>query len=1486
MKNNQSWASRFSGFFSCLSIFSLFFLFLPVSAYSIVITYNDNWGEQGFNLIESDAGAVEIVFSVTNFLMEEETFGGELYRTLSVPGILLPNDAGAPNLPGTGRFIAMPTGATAILEIVDFRSQTMQGIKIGPAPVIPKENDDSPLKYEKNPDIYNTNAFYPPAPASISERTEIRGVEAVVLGISPFQYNPVTEELVIYKDLRVRITFQGGNGHFGEDRLRSRYWEPVLKENLLNYTSLPEIDFNSRRYGTDETGFEYLIVIPNDSTFLAWADTLKNWRQLQGISTGIVTLAEIGGNNSTLIDNYIINAYYTWDIPPAAVLLLSDYESTGDNYGITSPYWNGYCVSDNMYADVGNDNLPDVALARITAQNGTHLQRMISKMLDFERTPPTDPNYYETPLIAGGWQTDRWFILCTEVVLGYHYWIQEKTPHREYALYSGTPGTVWSTAQNTTTVVNYFGPGGLNYIRSTPSYLTNWTGGAAGINSTINNGTFMVLHRDHGYESGWGEPAYSTANVNQLTNQQPTFVFSINCLTGKYNWGSNCFTEAFHRNAQGAYGLIAASEVSYSFVNDAYVWGMWDSMWPDFDPGYGMDEIGLNTLRPCFANVSGKYYLQASSWPYNTNNKVHTYHLFHHHGDAFITMYSEVPEDLTVTFPPVIFDTDSTIEVLTADGAVVALTVDGEILDADQSHGAEMEMVFAPQLPGTIITLTATLQNHYRYTGQIQVIANQPQYVLFDTLTIDDAAGGNGNGQADLGETLVLSITVKNVGTQNAENVDVTIASEDPYVDIVDAEEYYGTVAAGGTLASNGGFTVEIAFDVPDSYDIPFTLTAANGMYTWQSAFTITAFAPSVIIETLTIDDAAGNNNGLLDPGETVDFELRMTNAGSVAASDITAVLSTTEMLISIPQNTLTIASLPVGSDTVLIYSNISANQAMAQGTEIPFELSIAGWGGYIHTEEFSIIAGNDLYNPSGPDGYGYYAYDSNDGILAPDYEWLEIAPSAGGSGTALALGNDQTTQVDLPFTFTYYGLDYNQVNVCSNGWISFGITNSFIPVNLQMPNTLDPNGLTAPFWDDLNTSTGGQVSYLYNAAEHQFIIEYYIMAHVSNPAERETFQVVLCDPAYYSTPTGDGEIIVHYNYVSGEDDYCTVGIENETGTVGLQYVWNNSYTQYACPLQSGFSIKFTTNFYIDPNVPSAFNLISPAAGDTVNALPGALLWNRSIDPNPGWTPGYDVWLDSNPQMSSKWCAVYNHPDTTYLCENLEDDQTYYWTARATDINSAGTWASDTLSFATYFPEAPLAFGLMEPADGASLLAWPTLFRWSESVDPDPGDVVTYIIWFVCNGDSIGYTTLLDSVVIFPDTISVLSPEAEAEWYVTASSNYPVIAIECEQRFSFTPTTLVDGDFTSIPMEFKLHQNYPNPFNNQTSVKFDIAEAGMVTIAIYDILGRQAAMLTQSHYSPGYYDLKWDASVLSSGIYFIKMETPGYSRTIKTLLLK
>ncbi|MCW9094518.1 MAG: hypothetical protein OQJ74_01590, partial [Ignavibacteriaceae bacterium] len=210
-----------------------------------VVNYQDSWGESGFTLEMENPGGVQINFSITQFEIDEIDIDGIPMKTLHLPGVFLPNNEGKPDLPGTARYIALPQGADASIEITSSRTDHFTNIDIAPAPKIPLDTDIGPLKYKKDFNLYSQNDFYPESPVILSTPKKVRGVDARLIGITPFQYNPVTKELIVYRDIKVRVSFLGGNGHFGEDRLRSRWWDPMLESILLNYTSLPQVKYKT-----------------------------------------------------------------------------------------------------------------------------------------------------------------------------------------------------------------------------------------------------------------------------------------------------------------------------------------------------------------------------------------------------------------------------------------------------------------------------------------------------------------------------------------------------------------------------------------------------------------------------------------------------------------------------------------------------------------------------------------------------------------------------------------------------------------------------------------------------------------------------------------------------------------------------------------------------------------------------------------------------------------------------------------------------------------------------------------------------------------------------------------------------------------------------------------------------------------------------------------------------------------------------------------
>jgi parallel beta-helix repeat protein len=96
----------------------------------------------------------------------------------------------------------------------------------------------------------------------------------------------------------------------------------------------------------------------------------------------------------------------------------------------------------------------------------------------------------------------------------------------------------------------------------------------------------------------------------------------------------------------------------------------------------------------------------------------------------------------------------------------------------------------------------------------------------------------------------------------------------------------------------------------------------------------------------------------------------------------------------------------------------------------------------------------------------------------------------------------------------------------------------------------------------------------------------------------------------------------------------------------------------------------------------------------------------------------------------------------------------------------------------------------------------------------------------------------------------------------------------------------IDDYLNLIPKRLDLMQNYPNPFNASTVIRYSLPSASDVTISIYDILGRRVETLVQGEQPAGYHRIVWDASDLSSGIYFYRIKTGNYSRTNKMILLR
>lgn len=189
---------------------------------------------------------------------------------------------------------------------------------------------------------------------------------------------------------------------------------------------------------------------------------------------------------------------------------------------------------------------------------------------------------------------------------------------------------------------------------------------------------------------------------------------------------------------------------------------------------------------------------------------------------------------------------------------------------------------------------------------------------------------------------------------------------------------------------------------------------------------------------------------------------------------------------------------------------------------------------------------GFSITGSGGPDLFGYRWKDSDD-PSGPQFSWTSISDI----GVPLTLTDDSYSTQTLPFQFSFYGTNYSQVEVVSNGYLRFTNYSSTYPTNGSIPSTSNPNNAIYGFWDDLNPGAGGNV-YVYSDL-NKFIVEFNNVPRYNDLNSRMTFQIEL---------QKNGTIYFRYKSMTGTLNSATIGIENAQGTDGLLIVYNSSYVK------------------------------------------------------------------------------------------------------------------------------------------------------------------------------------------------------------------------------------------------------------------------------------------------------------------------------------
>ncbi len=162
---------------------------------------------------------------------------------------------------------------------------------------------------------------------------------------------------------------------------------------------------------------------------------------------------------------------------------------------------------------------------------------------------------------------------------------------------------------------------------------------------------------------------------------------------------------------------------------------------------------------------------------------------------------------------------------------------------------------------------------------------------------------------------------------------------------------------------------------------------------------------------------------------------------------------------------------------------------------------------------------------------------------------------------------------------------------------------------------------------------------------------------------------------------------------------------------------------------------------------------------------------------------------------------------------------------------------------------------------------------------PDIAASITFSPYKILFSTNSGLTWV-DSTGSFPgpNMIDLIFSKYDNNLYVATSSSGIYKKL-------FT-TTGLKKEKNILPAEYKLFQNYPNPFNPKTNIKFKVSSIRQIKLSVYNILGKEIAILVNEKLQPGEYEATFDASNFNSGVYFYKLVSGDFSETKKMLMIK
>ncbi len=795
------------------------------------------------------------------------------------------------------------------IETVEYEDVQLDHSMVPSRGVIYRNEDPSVIPFEVDP-ASMINKWYPHEVVKSTDPYIIRDVRGTSLYFQAFQFNAKKNVLRVHTKIKVRLVEKRGiatNPLTGQAASITPEMDAIYKSVFINYQQ----DRDALTYGQ----YGDILVITTQSYETAIEPYIQ-WKKEKGflVSKEVV---EAGTNVKALIQQKYDennNLFY--------VVLVGDWADIRSDLGTS-----GNAPMDPMMGCVaGSDEKQDVVIGRFSGMNPEQITVQVDKAIAYEKTTQANGDWYKNAL---GIASDEGAGSGDDGEADYQ--------HMD---------VIWNNKLD-----NY------TYDNHTAAYDPGANSNQ--VTTAVNDGLSIINYVGHGSDDSWVTTGFNNNDVNNLANgDKLPFILSVACVNGSFHTG-DCFAEAWLRKENGGAVVMLASTINQpwtppmrgqDYMNDIIRGGY------NYDDYNSQSGISTDEQRSLIGSVvlNGSILMTTESSGSDDWETVKTWTIF---GDPALQIRTDVPKALTLSNETVMtgapYSTQVTAEGAAVAGAMVCLSQNGNFYSGvtDASGNVSIDQALTP---GTAL-MVVTAYNGLTIYQEITVASADGAWLAVDNHVIDDADENN-NQAADSDETFYLDVEASNVGAQDAVGVTAQLNCTNPYITVLDNTHDYGAVSANSQVAGDNAFQLKLSMNVPDQYPINCQIVFTDNNETWNSNIQFLANAPDFEYGVLSIDDAAGNGNGILDPGETVQISIPISNVGHALASGAVAITECNAGGISISNTNFQIGDLQPGATAQTVFT-VSADASMAVGTAI--ELSCAsGTGGYSFNHTYEIVVG------------------------------------------------------------------------------------------------------------------------------------------------------------------------------------------------------------------------------------------------------------------------------------------------------------------------------------------------------------------------------------------------------------------------------------------------------------------------------------------------------------------------------------------------